>query len=64
VWNSDGAAALVLVSGKKAQELGLHVLARINGFADAAQVSCSAFFFYLSSGLSTSAENYVGPGGL
>jgi acetyl-CoA C-acetyltransferase len=44
VWNSDGAAALVLVSGKKAQELGLHVLARINGFADAAQVSCSAFF--------------------
>uniref|UniRef100_A0A453KIT2 Thiolase N-terminal domain-containing protein n=1 Tax=Aegilops tauschii subsp. strangulata TaxID=200361 RepID=A0A453KIT2_AEGTS len=34
---SDGAAALVLVSGKKAQELGLHVLARIKGFADAAQ---------------------------
>ncbi|KAM0842175.1 hypothetical protein ACQ4PT_058533 [Festuca glaucescens] len=34
---SDGAAALVLVSGKKAQELGLQVLARINGFADAAQ---------------------------
>jgi acetyl-CoA acetyltransferase len=45
VWNSDGAAALVLVSGKKAQELGLQVLARINGFADAAQVSCSTCFF-------------------
>ncbi|XP_040257289.1 acetyl-CoA acetyltransferase 2 isoform X3 [Aegilops tauschii subsp. strangulata] len=34
---SDGAAALVLVSGQKAQELGLQVLARIKGFADAAQ---------------------------
>ncbi|XBI51394.1 hypothetical protein VPH35_033905 [Triticum aestivum] len=34
---SDGAAALVLVSGQKAQELGLEVLARIKGFADAAQ---------------------------
>uniref|UniRef100_A0ACD5YHU0 Uncharacterized protein n=1 Tax=Avena sativa TaxID=4498 RepID=A0ACD5YHU0_AVESA len=34
---SDGAAALVLVSGKKAQELGLQVLARIKGYADAAQ---------------------------
>jgi hypothetical protein len=28
-----------LVSGQKAQELGLQVLARIKGFADAAQVS-------------------------
>ncbi|KAF0888090.1 hypothetical protein E2562_010799 [Oryza meyeriana var. granulata] len=35
---SDGAAALVLVSGQKAQELGLQVIARIKGFADAAQV--------------------------
>ncbi|KAK4771990.1 hypothetical protein SAY86_013765 [Trapa natans] len=34
---SDGAAALVLVSGKKARELGLHVIARIRGYADAAQ---------------------------
>ena len=37
--NSDGAAALVLVSGEKALELGLKVIARIRGFADAAQVS-------------------------
>ncbi|XP_025799494.1 acetyl-CoA acetyltransferase, cytosolic 1-like [Panicum hallii] len=36
---SDGAAALVLVSGQKARELGLQVLARIKGYADAAQVS-------------------------
>jgi acetyl-CoA C-acetyltransferase len=41
MWNSDGAAALVLVSGQKAQELGLLVLARIKGYADAAQVSHS-----------------------
>ncbi|CAN0890983.1 Probable acetyl-CoA acetyltransferase, cytosolic 2 [Linum grandiflorum] len=34
---SDGAAALVLVSGEKARELGLQVIAKINGFADAAQ---------------------------
>lgn len=34
---SDGAAALVLVSGKKAIELGLQVIGRIRGFADAAQ---------------------------
>ncbi|CAF2041890.1 unnamed protein product [Brassica napus] len=34
---SDGAAALVLVSGKKALELGLHVIAKIRGYADAAQ---------------------------
>ncbi|CAD6341805.1 unnamed protein product [Miscanthus lutarioriparius] len=33
----DGAAALVLLSGQKAQELGLQVLARIRGYADAAQ---------------------------
>ncbi|KAJ8497226.1 hypothetical protein OPV22_007778 [Ensete ventricosum] len=33
---SDGAAALVLVSGKKALELGLQVIARIRGYADAA----------------------------
>lgn len=35
---SDGAAALVLVSEKKAHKLGLHVIAKIKGFADAAQV--------------------------
>jgi acetyl-CoA C-acetyltransferase len=34
---SDGAAALVLVSGRKARELGLPVVAKIRGFADAAQ---------------------------
>ncbi|XP_074320130.1 acetyl-CoA acetyltransferase 1-like isoform X2 [Silene latifolia] len=34
---SDGAAALVLVSGEKAKKLGLQVIARIRGFADAAQ---------------------------
>uniref|UniRef100_A0A803LQ88 Acetyl-CoA C-acetyltransferase n=1 Tax=Chenopodium quinoa TaxID=63459 RepID=A0A803LQ88_CHEQI len=36
--NSDGAAALVLVSGEMAKKLGLQVIARIKGFADAAQV--------------------------
>lgn len=34
---SDGAAALVLVSRSKAQELGLKILAVIHGFDDAAQ---------------------------
>ncbi|KAJ8748139.1 hypothetical protein K2173_000547 [Erythroxylum novogranatense] len=34
---SDGAAALVLVSGEKALKLGLQVIARITGYADAAQ---------------------------
>lgn len=34
---SDGAAALVLVSGEKALQLGLQVIAKIKGFADAAQ---------------------------
>ncbi|KAK1274356.1 Acetyl-CoA acetyltransferase, cytosolic 1 [Acorus gramineus] len=34
---SDGAAALVLVSGEKALKLGLRVIARITGYADAAQ---------------------------
>nr|ALC76524.1 acetyl-CoA acetyltransferase [Euphorbia helioscopia] len=34
---SDGAAALVLVSGEKAMKLGLHVIARIRGYGDAAQ---------------------------
>lgn len=36
--DSDGAAALVLVSGEKALELGLPVIAKIRGYADAAQV--------------------------
>lgn len=35
---SDGAAALVLVSGAKAKALGLQVIAKIRGYADAAQV--------------------------
>lgn len=39
--NSDGAAALVLVSGEKALELGLKVIAKIRGFADVAQVNCT-----------------------
>ncbi|XP_042945601.1 acetyl-CoA acetyltransferase, cytosolic 1 isoform X2 [Carya illinoinensis] len=34
---SDGAAALVLVSGEKALQLGLKVIAKIKGYADAAQ---------------------------
>ncbi|KAL6562373.1 Acetyl-CoA acetyltransferase 1 [Orobanche gracilis] len=34
---SDGAAALVLVSGATATKLGLKVIARIRGYADAAQ---------------------------
>nr|ALD84318.1 acetyl-CoA acetyltransferase 2 [Morus alba] len=34
---SDGAAAFVLVSGEKALQLGLQVIAKIKGFADAAQ---------------------------
>ncbi|KAK1276264.1 Acetyl-CoA acetyltransferase, cytosolic 1 [Acorus gramineus] len=34
---SDGAAALVLVSGEKALQLGLRVIAKITGYADAAQ---------------------------
>ncbi|PIN20362.1 Acetyl-CoA acetyltransferase [Handroanthus impetiginosus] len=34
---SDGAAALVLVSGDKALKLGLEVIAKITGYADAAQ---------------------------
>lgn len=36
--DSDGAAALVLVSGEKALQLGLSVIAKIAGYADAAQV--------------------------
>ena len=36
---SDGAAALVLVSGEKAKNLGLQVLARTRGYADVAQVN-------------------------
>jgi acetyl-CoA C-acetyltransferase len=34
---NDGAAAVILVSGKKLKELGLKATARIRGFADAAQ---------------------------
>ena len=36
--NSDGAAALVLASGEKVLKLGLQVIAKISGYADAAQV--------------------------
>lgn len=35
---SDGAAALVLVSGEKALQLGLPIIAKVKGYADAAQV--------------------------
>ncbi|KAL3687260.1 hypothetical protein R1sor_013569 [Riccia sorocarpa] len=35
--NSDGAAALVLVSGKYALEKGLTVIAKVRGYADAEQ---------------------------
>jgi len=38
LFDSDGAAALVLVSGEKALQLGLLVLAKIKGYGDAAQV--------------------------
>lgn len=38
ILHSDGAAALVLVSGEKALQLGLQVIAKVKGFADAAQV--------------------------
>ena len=34
---SDGAAALVIMSGRKVRELGLTPLARIRGFADASR---------------------------
>ncbi|XP_062206216.1 acetyl-CoA acetyltransferase 2-like [Phragmites australis] len=34
---SDGATAIVLVSGEKAKNLGLQVIAKIRGYADAAQ---------------------------
>ncbi|KAM7271952.1 hypothetical protein ACFE04_031166 [Oxalis oulophora] len=34
---SDGAAALVLVSGEKALQLGLQVIGKVSGYADAAQ---------------------------
>ncbi|XP_062099131.1 uncharacterized protein LOC133805042 isoform X2 [Humulus lupulus] len=36
--NSDGAATLVLVSGEKALQLGLQVIAKIKGYDYAAQV--------------------------
>lgn len=38
MMDSDGAAALVLVSGEKVLQLGLQVIAKIKGYADAAQV--------------------------
>lgn len=44
---SDGAAALVLVSGEKALQLGLQVIAKIKGYADAAQVVTCHFSFIL-----------------
>lgn len=38
---SDGAAALVLVSGRKVRELGLTPIAKILGWGDAEQVMSS-----------------------
>jgi hypothetical protein len=35
---SDGAAGLVLASGAKARALGLHVIAKLQVYADAEQV--------------------------
>ena len=35
--NTDGAAVLVLISGAKARELGIPVLARLRGWGEAAQ---------------------------
>ena len=40
-FDSDGAAALVLVSGEKALKLGLQVIAKVKGYGDAAQVHYS-----------------------
>ncbi|CAK9261829.1 unnamed protein product [Sphagnum jensenii] len=43
LWNlvlgmgNDGAAGLVLASGAKARALGLHVIAKLRGYADAEQ---------------------------
>lgn len=42
---SDGAAVLVLVSGAKALELGLQVIAKIKGYADAEQVAQNELFY-------------------
>ena len=39
---SDGAAALVLVSGRKVKEFGLTPIAKILGWGEAAQVNYSA----------------------
>ena len=39
---SDGAAALVLVSGRKVEELGLKPVAKILGWGEAEQVSPQA----------------------
>lgn len=49
LMSSDGAAALVLVSGAKATELGLQVIAKIRGYADAAQVCNDHMFCVLFS---------------
>ena len=51
---SDGAAAVVLISGEKARELGIKVAGKILGWGEAAQVGrChpyynTIFFFLLS----------------
>ncbi|CAO2209237.1 unnamed protein product [Urochloa humidicola] len=63
---SDGAAAIVLVSGEKAKNLGLQVIARIRGYADAAQApelfttapSLSILKAISSAGLQTSQIDY------
>jgi acetyl-CoA acetyltransferase len=44
---SDGASALVLMSGEKARSLGVQVVAKICGFADAALVRPFCFTFFL-----------------
>ena len=45
---SDGVAVLVLVSGGKALKLGLQVIAKITGYADAAQEPEPFLFIKLS----------------
>lgn len=43
---SDGAAALVLISGSRAKELGIKVIARVCGYADAAKVVIGRFLYF------------------
>ena len=57
--DSDGAAALVLVSGKKAVELRLQVIAKIAGYGDAAQVLLKSQLNYISLDLDMTTDNLI-----